>query len=57
MFSDEENIPLVTHHGDDYDNDHDGDFDGYNTPNNIVDDTKFKTSKSTDKQLSTLQLW
>lgn len=57
MFSDEENIPLVTHHGDDYDNDHDGDFDGYSTPNNILDETKFKTSKSTDKQLSTLQLW
>lgn len=41
MFSDEENILLVTHHGNDHGNHHDSDFDDYNTQNNTVGETKF----------------
>ena len=46
IFGDDVNMPLITHHGED----HDDDYDDYNTPNTSrADETTFATPSSTDK--------
>ena len=55
IFIDYENIPLVTHYDENYDND----YNDYNTPNTSrVDETTFTMPGPTDIQAtSTLRLW
>ena len=56
IFVNNKNIPLVTHHDEDCNDDND--YDDYNTPNTIrIDETIISVPASTDKQkTSTLRL-
>lgn len=50
IFVDNESKPLVNHHDEDCNSDHDDDYDDYNTPDATVEETTFTKSSSIDKQ-------
>ena len=54
LFVDNTNVPLVTHHDEDLDDDyndaHEDDYDDYKTQNTTVEETTFATPSSINKQ-------